>query len=104
MTIAAALAVLLDVVLLEIAGVLLELRQNLLFHDVLRDVPVRAEDDGRQSVGEHGRRAGLLAGDDFHVEDTPAVLDHIEAERRNVYQDVARSEIVWQPAPPLYVH
>ena len=100
-----ALVVGLHVVLVEIAGILLDLRQDLLLHDVLRDVPVRAEHHRRHAIRQStGVGLVLLAGDDLHVEHALAVLDRVEAERRDVDEQVARAEIVRQPAPALHVH
>ena len=87
----ASVAVRLHVLGVEVAGVRLHLRPDLLRGDVVGDVPVRAEDDELHRVRERRRRLVLvvLADDDLHVEHLLAAVVRLELERGHVDPDVA---------------
>ena len=81
------------------------LREYFLRRDRRWHVPVWAKHHRLHRVGKNGSRLVLilLADDDFHLQNFLASVKRLELERRNVDEDVARSECARQPAIALHV-
>jgi hypothetical protein len=64
----------------------------------------RIDDHLGDACGEERRAGVLLADDGLHGQHGAVSLDHVEPERGDVDEDVARAEVLRHPAPALHVH
>ena len=93
------------VVRLEVAGVLLCQRQDLLDRDLLRDVPVRTELHELHRVGEDRGLPSLelITHHHAHVEDLASTVEGLEVIVRDVHDDASPRQHGREPAQPLEI-
>ena len=93
----------LDVLAAQEVGIARGRRRRLALDDAVRHVPVGAEHHRLHLVAEDRRGVLRLADNHLHLQHRLAVLPRRHVEGRHVHQDVARPQVVGQPAPALEV-
>src|SRR5207248_11161471 len=88
---------------LEVGRIVLNLGYEILDRDTARHVPIRVENDVPDGVAEYGRPLVAPPHHDPHRQDDFLILDNLELIGRDVHQDAAPPQVLWQPTPTLEV-
>jgi hypothetical protein len=88
----------------EIGPALPGFRPDLFRSNAPGHVPGRVEDHAFDGAADDRSPGVSAADDDPHVQDRPPLLDGVEAEGRDVDEDVTLSQVGRHPAPALQVH